>query len=163
MMTIHPHGAVRIGPDPDRTHRDRPNGGRASSEAGFTLVELLVVLAILTMLTTFVAPQVLRYLGKARSDSARIQISAIVSALELFAIENGGYPPPDVGLSALVQQPTGMPRWNGPYIKKAEGLIDPWGRPYGYRINSTNGQVTVFSLGRDNAVGGTGEDSDIAN
>ena len=131
-------------------------------DAGFTLVELLVVLAILTMLATFVGPKVLGYLGKARSDTARVQISAIVSALELYAIDNGGYPPQDFGLNALVQPPPGAPRWNGPYLKKATGLLDPWGRTYGYRIDGATGQFNVFTLGRDNAVGGKGEDEDIS-
>lgn len=133
------------------------------ADGGFTLVELLVVLAILTMLATFVGPQVLRYLGKARTDTARVQISSIVSALELYAIDNGGYPPQEAGLGALLQAPSGAARWNGPYIKKADGIIDPWGRPYGYRVGTPPGQFTVFTLGRDNAVGGIGEDQDVAN
>ncbi len=133
------------------------------ADGGFTLVELLVVLAILTMLATFVGPQVLRYLGKARTDTARVQISSIVSALELYAIDNGGYPPQEAGLGALLQAPSGATRWNGPYIKKAVGIIDPWGRPYGYRVGTSAGQFTVFTLGRDNAVGGIGEDQDVAN
>lgn len=140
-----------------KLHHERPD-----SEAGFTLVELLVVLAILAMLATFAGPQVLRYLGKARTDAARVQISAIVSSLELFALDNGGYPTEEMGLNALVRPPTGLPRWNGPYIKKADGLIDPWGRPYNYKA-ATPGQIQVFTLGRDNTPGGTGEDQDVAN
>ena len=136
---------------------------RRDAEAGFTLVELLVVLAILAMLATFVGPQVLRYLGKARTESARIQISAIVSALELYAIDNGSYPSQEAGLAALNQAPPGATRWNGPYLKKADGILDPWGRPYGYRVVGTSGQFTVFTLGRDNAVGGVGEDQDVSN
>lgn len=141
--------------------RHKRRYGRA--EAGFTLVELLVVLAILTMLATFAGPQVLRYLGKSRTDAARIQIGAIVSALELYAIENGGYPPQEAGLGALLRPPPGAMRWSGPYLKKADGIIDPWGKPYGYRTTGPNAQVTVFTLGRDNAVGGAGEDQDVAN
>ena len=133
------------------------------ADGGFTLVELLVVLAILTMLATFVGPQVLRYLGKARTDTARVQISSIVSALELYAIDNGGYPPQQAGLGALLQPPPGATRWNGPYLKKADGIVDPWGRPYGYRIGANPGQFSVFTLGRDNAAGGTGEDQDVVN
>jgi general secretion pathway protein G len=136
--------------------------GRKKHEEGFTLVELLVVLGILALLAAFAGPQVLRYLGKARTESARVQISAIVSALELYALENGGYPPQETGLQALMQPPTSAPRWGGPYLKKVDGLKDPWGRPYGYRVDRT-GQVSVFSLGRDNAVGGTGEDQDLSN
>lgn len=143
------------------THRQPHRRDR--DDEGFTLVELLVVLAILTMLATFVGPQVLRYLGKARTDTARVQISSIVSALELYAIDNGGYPPQEAGLAALLQPPPGATRWNGPYLKKVDGIVDPWGRPYGYRVVGPAGQFTVFTLGRDNAVGGTGEDQDVAN
>jgi general secretion pathway protein G len=136
---------------------------RRAGEAGFTLIELLIVLGILALLAGFAAPQVLRYLGKARTDTAKIQINAISSALELYALDNGGYPSQQAGLGALVQSPQGATRWSGPYLKKAEGLIDPWGRPYQYRLPGRAGPFDVFTLGRDNAAGGTGEDSDVLN
>ena len=132
-------------------------------DAGFTLIELLIVLGILALLAGLVTPQVLRYLGKARTETAKVQINAISSALELYALDNGGYPPSQVGLGALMQQPQGAIRWNGPYLKKADGLTDPWGRPYQYRIPGRSGSFEVFTLGRDNAPGGTGEDSDVTN
>jgi general secretion pathway protein G len=108
-------------------------------QGGFTLFELLVVLGILALLATFAAPQVLRYLGKARSETAKIQINAIASAVELYALDNGGYPSQKVGLPALMQAPPGAVRWAGPYLTKAEGLIDPWGRPYQFRVPGRNG------------------------
>jgi len=132
-------------------------------QAGFTLFELLVVLGILALLATFAAPQVLRYLGKARSETAKIQINALASAVELYALDNGGYPPQQVGLSALMQPPPGAMRWAGPYLKKAEGLVDPWGRPYQYRNPGRNGSFEIFTLGRDNTPGGAGEDQDVTN
>lgn len=135
----------------------------ARSEEGFTLIELLIVLGILALLASFTAPQVLRYLGKARTETAKVQINAISSALELYALDNGGYPPPQAGLGALVQQPQEAARWAGPYLKKAEGLIDPWGHAYQYRVPGRSGAFEVFTLGRDNAPGGVGEDSDVAN
>ena len=92
-----------------------------------------------------------------------MQINAIASALELYALDNGGYPPPQVGLKALMERPHGATRWSGPYLKKAEGLIDPWGRPYQYRVPGRAGPFDVFTLGRDNAPGGAGEDSDVTN
>lgn len=141
----------------------RRRRARTLGEAGFTLLELLVVLGILALLATVAAPQVLRYLGKARTETAKVQINAIGSALELYALDNGGYPPQQIGLSALVQPPAGAARWHGPYLKKAEGLIDPWGRPYQYRFPGRNGSFEVFTLGRDNAAGGTGEDQDVSN
>ena len=136
---------------------------RGGGEAGFTLIELLIVLGILALLAGFAAPQVLRYLGKARTETAKIQINAISSAIELYALDNGGYPTQQAGLSALVQAPQGAARWSGPYLKKAEGLVDPWGRPYQYRLPGRAGPFDVFTLGRDNAAGGTGEDSDATN
>jgi len=140
-----------------RTH------ARHTAEAGFTLLELLVVLGILALLATFAAPQVLRYLGKARTDAARLQINALSSALELYALDNGGFPAQQAGLAALMQPPQGAQRWSGPYLKKAEGLVDPWGRPYQYRVPGKGQPFEIFTLGRDNAPGGTGEDQDVTN
>jgi general secretion pathway protein G len=136
---------------------------RAVVDGGFTLLELLVVLGIIALLATVAAPQVLQYLGKARTETSKAQISSISTALELYALDNGGFPPQPIGLSGLVTQPTNTPRWKGPYLKRAEGLLDPWGRPYQYRMPGRSGQPDVFTLGRDNAPGGTGEDQDISN
>jgi len=133
----------------------------ASAEAGFTLLELLVVLGIITLLATVAAPQVLGYLGQARSQAAQVQIKNISTALELFYLHNGGYPAEQVGLSALVKAPQGVPNWRGPYLKSAEGLLDPWGRPYRYRVPGRSGDFDIFTLGRDNKEGGTGEDRDV--
>lgn len=138
------------------------NRARRASESGFTLIELLVVLGIIVLLATIAAPQVLRYLGKARTEAARAQISALSTALELYALDNGGFPAQQAGLTALIQNTGGSARWRGPYIKRADGLIDPWGRPYAYRFPGRNGQPEVFSLGRDNTPGGVEEDQDVA-
>lgn len=132
-------------------------------EAGFTLIELLVVLGIIVLLATIAAPQVLRYLGKARTETARAQISAISTALELYALDTGGFPPQQAGLAALMQNSANNGRWRGPYLKRADGLIDPWGRPYLYKYPGRNGQAEVFTLGRDSAPGGGDEDQDLAN
>lgn len=136
---------------------------RAGVQAGFTLIELLIVLAILVLLASLAAPQVLRYFGRARTEMAKVQINAISSAIEAYALDNGAYPPPQVGLVALIQQPSSARRWNGPYLKKSEGLVDPWGRPYRYRVPGRASAFEVFTLGRDNAPGGTGEDADVTN
>ena len=132
-------------------------------DSGFTLLELLVVLGIIALLATVAAPQVLQYLGKARTETARAQVAAISTALELYALDNGGFPAQQVGLPSLVTAPAGVGSWKGPYLKRAEGLIDPWGRPYQYKFPGRSGQADVFTLGRDNAPGGTGEDQDVAN
>ena len=137
--------------------------GLRPADGGYTLVEVLIVLAIVALLATVATPQVLRYFGQAKTDTARIQLSALASALELYLLDNGSYPPPQVGLGALVRAPAGATRWQGPYLKKPDGLIDPWGRPYQYRVPGRNGPYEIFTLGRDNAAGGTGEDQDLVN
>jgi general secretion pathway protein G len=105
---------------------------------------------------------VLRYLGKARTETARAQIGAISTALELYALDVGGFPPQQAGLASLMQNTTASARWRGPYLKRADGLVDPWGRPYLYRFPGRSGQPEVYSLGRDNAPGGVDEDQDVA-
>jgi general secretion pathway protein G len=141
----------------------RTRMSRRDREAGYTLLEVLVVLGIIVLLATIAAPQVLRYLGKARTETAKAQISALATALELFALDLGGFPPQQIGLKALVQPTAGQTRWKGPYIKRADGLVDPWGHPYQYRFPGRGGQPDVFSLGRDNAPGGVDEDQDVTN
>lgn len=136
--------------------------GRArSGEAGFTLLELLVVLGIMALLASVVAPQFVGYMGRARTDTARAQISALSTALELYSLDNGRYPTQQQGLAALMS-PT-SDRWRGPYLKKEQGLLDPWGRPYQYRFPGSGGAFDIFTLGRDNAPGGSGEDRDVTN
>ncbi len=133
--------------------RRRPNG--------FTLLELLVVLAVLGLLAAFAVPRVLQYLGGAKSDAAGAQIASLKAALDLYRLENGRYPTAAEGLRALVEKPAGAALWLGPYLDKPEGLIDPWGRPYGYRIPGRTSEVDIFSLGADGQQGGEGDDADI--
>ncbi len=136
---------------------------RRERDSGFTLLELLVVLGIIALLATIATPQVLRYLGKARTEASKAQISAISTSLELYALDNGSFPPPQIGLSALVRPPANLATWRGPYLKRAEGLIDPWGRPYQYILAGKGGSPQVFTLGKDSAPGGQGEDQDVSN
>lgn len=135
-----------------------PNGVK-SGQDGFSLVELLVVLAIIGMIASLVTPQVLSYLGRAKGETARIQVKNIAQAVELYYLDLGGYPTTEQGLAALVQ-PTG-PQWRGPYVRDARGLTDPWGRPYLYRAPGGHGPYEIYSLGSDGQVGGTGEAADI--
>ena len=136
---------------------------RGRADAGYTLLEVLVVMGIVVLLASIAAPQVLGYLGRARTEAAKVQIGSIATALELYALDMGAFPSMQNGLAALVSQPAGAARWRGPYLKRADGLIDPWGRPYQYRYTGRSGQPQVYTLGRDNAAGGSEEDRDIAN
>ena len=132
-------------------------------ERGFTLLELLVVLAIMGLLAAIVGPQVIRYLGSSRSQTAGVQVKNIAAALELYRVDAGGYPTAEQGLSALVTAPPGTPAWNGPYLAQAAGLTDPWGQPYRLRAPGQHGEVDVFTLGSDKLEGGTGEARDVGN
>lgn len=132
-----------------------------STEEGFTLLELLVVLVILGLLAAFAVPQVLNYLGGAKSDAASIQIDNLGTALDLYRLDNGRYPSGDEGLQALVEKPGDAERWNGPYVKKRESLLDPWGEPYRYRFPGEHGAYDLYSLGADKTEGGDGEDRDL--
>jgi len=134
---------------------------KARSDAGFTLIELLVVLVILGLLAAFAAPQVLKYLGGAKTDAANAQITNIASILDLYRLEVGSYPSQADGLDALVEAPARAERWDGPYVRQRDALIDPWGELYGYRIPGEHGPFDLYSLGADKAEGGDGENQDI--
>ena len=132
--------------------------GRAK---GFTLLELLVVLAILGLLAAFVAPRVIKYLSGAKSDAAAIQVQNLSSVLELYRLDVGSYPSNQDGLQALVTKPADAPNWAGPYVRKPSMLIDPWGHPYRYKPATNGEDPGVYSLGADNAEGGDGENKDL--
>ena len=130
-------------------------------ERGFTLLELLVVLAIMGMLAAIIAPTVIKYLGTSRTQTAKVQIENVMQGLELFRVDVGRYPTQQEGLTALVNPTSTAPNWNGPYLKKESALKDPWGNPYLYQIPGQHGEVDVYSLGQDKAPGGTGEAQDV--
>lgn len=136
---------------------------RSHREAGITLMEMLVAMLIVAFLATLVAPRVIGYLGRSKTNVAEAQISSIATALELFYLDVGRYPLPDEeGLSALVEAPDTVTGWQGPYFDRASGLVDPWGRPYTYALQETGDRYILTSLGRDGEVGGDGEDRDLS-
>lgn len=134
---------------------------RSGRDAGFTLIELLVVLVILGLLSAFVAPQVLSYLGRAKTDAASAQIQNISSILDLYRLDTGRYPSEEEGLGALLEQPPDATTWNGPYVKRADALTDPWGEMYHYRFPGEFGDYDLFTLGADQTEGGDGENEDV--
>jgi general secretion pathway protein G len=129
--------------------------------AGFTLVELLVVLAILGLLAGLVGPQVMKFLGSSKTKTAKLQIEDLSATLDLYRLETGRYPTNDEGLDALVKKPGNALNWNGPYLKKGDVPKDPWGFEYQYKFPGERGGVDIWTLGADNREGGEGENVDV--
>lgn len=133
----------------------------AASRAGFTLVEMLVVLVIIGLIMGLVGPRVLNYLTDAREKTARLQIESFSNALDLFYIDAGRYPTSAEGLGALAQRPPGVDVWNGPYVKGGTVPKDPWGNAYVYRSPGQHGNYDIVSLGSDGRDGGEGSNADV--
>jgi general secretion pathway protein G len=127
---------------------------------GFTLLELLVVVVIIGLLAGFVAPLYFGQVGKSEVNVAKAQIDALEKALDQYRLDTGHYPSAELGLRALLERPLNEPKWAGPYLRK-EVPLDPWGKPYLYRIPGARAEFEVISLGRDGQPGGSGEDADI--
>lgn len=137
---------------------------RARPRGGFTLIEILVVIAVISLLAALVAPNVFQQLGTAKDATARSQIEMLGAALDAYRLDNGRYPSTDQGLSALYTEPTMEPRptnWRGPYLRK-QVPNDPWGNPYVYTSPGSVAGYDIVSLGADGAPGGEGENADIA-
>jgi len=126
------------------------------------LLELLVVVAIIGLLAGYVAPRYFGQIGKSEVNTAKAQIDALEKALDQYRLDVGRYPTTELGLSALVTRPANEPKWSGPYLKKAVPL-DPWGKPYLYKMPGDHGEFDLLSYGKDGQRGGTGEDADITN
>lgn len=133
--------------------------------AGFTLIEVMVVIVILGILAAVVVPRVMDNPDKARVAKAKNDIQALESALDLYKLDNFNYPSTDQGLEALVKQPSGTPaakNWKtGGYMKRLP--TDPWGNAYQYLNPGVNGPIDIFSYGADGAEGGDGLNADIGN
>lgn len=139
------------------------HGRRA--RGGFTLLELIIVVAIIAILAALVAPAVFRNVGDAKVAAAKSQIEMLSTALTAYRLDNDAYPSTAEGLTSLRERPTGVlasPAWRGPYLSR-DVPVDPWGRPYVYLSpgRSNPDSFDLYSLGRDGQVGGTGEDADV--
>jgi general secretion pathway protein G len=136
--------------------------GERRNAQGFTLLELLVVVMIIGLLAGFVAPRYFGQIGKSEVATARAQIDALEKALDQYRLDVGRYPSTELGLNALLVRPVGEAKWNGPYLRK-DVPLDPWGKPYVYKIPGEKSEFDLLSYGKDGRPGGSGEDADLSN
>lgn len=145
-----------------KAHRARSARERAErKDAGFTLVEMLVVITIIGLIMGLVGPRVLNYLAESKVKAARIQIESLASSLDLYYLDLGRYPSTAEGLAALTQRPGAAAAWNGPYLKNGAVPNDPWGHAYIYHSPSEHGPYEILSYGSDGREGGAGAAGDI--
>lgn len=135
---------------------------RGPRSAGFTLLELLVVIVIIGLLASYVGPKYFAQLGKSEVTIAKSQIESFEKALDTFRLDVGRYPTSEEGLGALLNRPANADKWNGPYLKK-DVPSDPWGHPYAYKAPGSKREYEITSYGKDGQPGGAGEDADISN
>lgn len=132
---------------------------------GFTLIEIMVVITILGVLAALIVPRVVGRTDDAKIAAARQDIAQIMNALKLYRLDNGRYPTTEQGLQALIAKPGAEPvpsNWKqGGYLERNSVPVDPWGEPYKFLSPGVRGEIDVFSLGRDRALGGEGTDADI--
>lgn len=141
----------------ERTERT----AREVAQAGFTLVEMLVVITIIGMIMALVGPRVLNYLSDSKVKTAHIQLESLSSALDLYYLDLGRYPSSGEGLAALSQKPGNAVGWNGPYLRGGTVPLDPWSHPYVYRSPGERGAFDILSYGADGQEGGSGVAADI--
>jgi len=130
------------------------------SQSGFTLIELIVVAAIIALLAGLVVPQFIKQEEKATAKATKAQIELFGTALDTFRLDVGRYPTSQEGLQALTLKPGGVERWDGPYLKK-EVAADPWNKPYVYKSPGEHGPYDIISYGADGSPGGDGTGRDI--
>ena len=131
-------------------------------EKGFTLMEMLVVLVVIGLIAAVAIPQVMRLLEGAKSKAAKIQLETVSQSLAFYQLDMGEYPTTEQGLKALWERPADRPEWAGPYVRRDQQLIDPWGRPFVYRAPGATGRFDLITLGADGTEGGSGENADLS-
>lgn len=136
---------------------------KPTKETGFTLIEIMVVVIILGILTAIVAPNIIGRVGDAQISAAKQDIRNIESSLRLFRLDNFNYPTKEQGIKALIAKPVGQNtrNWKGPYLNRMPA--DPWGNQYLYMYPGLNGEIDIYTYGRDGQPGGSGDDADIGN
>ena len=139
----------------------RPRRSGRPGQEGFTLVEMLVVIAIIGLIMGLIGPRVLNYLSESKVKTARIQLQSFSSALDLFYLDAGRFPSTAEGLAALVRRTPGVAAWNGPYLKGGNVPSDPWSHAYVYRAPGEHGPYDIVSYGADGQEGGSGTSADI--
>jgi general secretion pathway protein G len=144
-------------------NQDRSTALPRDREGGFTLVELLVVLVILSLIMGLVGPRVLSYLSQSRVRAAQLQIDSLAAALDLFYLDTGRYPTESEGLDVLISRAPSVERWNGPYLQQSALPLDPWERAYEYNVPGERTPYEIVSYGSDGREGGTDDASDIVN
>jgi general secretion pathway protein G len=139
-----------------------PEGTRRINNKGFTLIELMVVIVILSILAVYMAPRLIGRDDQARQLRARVDIEALETALKIYRLDTGTYPTTQQGLEALIEQPEGVTNWrDGGYLDKKRLLKDPWGNEYVYLSPGTHGDFDIISYGADGQPGGEGVNADI--
>jgi general secretion pathway protein G len=144
-----------------RHFRGLPAPLQRVAQAGFTLIELMVVLVIIGVLAALIVPNVLDRAEDARATAAKTDVNNLMQALKLYKLDNQRYPTSEQGLQALVVRPSAPPvptNWK-PYVEKLPN--DPWGRPYQYLNPGVRGEIDVMSLGADGEPGGEGKNADV--
>jgi general secretion pathway protein G len=135
------------------------NTSQRRRQRGFTILEIVIVFILLAGIMAFVGPKIFEQMGRAKSSEAKIRIQSLAGQVEMYKLEVGRYPE---NLQALVKQPAGVDKWNGPYAKDAD-LKDAWGNDYRYTVPGQGKPFDLVSLGADGKEGGEGENRDVSN
>ncbi|MEP2990039.1 MAG: type II secretion system major pseudopilin GspG [Parasphingorhabdus sp.] len=132
-----------------------------ASEAGFTLMEMLVVLVVIGLIAAVAIPQITKLMGSAKSKATKVQMETLSAGLRYYEMDVGAYPSSEQGLEVLWSMPDPEPGWSGPYLRQERQLKDPWNRDFLYRSPVEGAPFELVSLGADGKEGGMGEDADI--
>ncbi|MCB0136713.1 MAG: type II secretion system major pseudopilin GspG [Caldilineaceae bacterium] len=132
-----------------------------SDDDGFTILEILIVLAIISLIASLGSLQLMNYFSRAKVETTKLQLNQLVLAIDLFSLDMQRVPTPEEDLKALIERPADSPKWSGPYLKSASALVDPWDAPYQYGGSDGGKPYVLYSTGADRAPGGEGFDKDI--